>query len=491
MSITKIIYKDIAPGAAADAAVSSSDAQSFCNISLLPTGARVPNLLTGEWHRCGLDGSVEVLNGQAIPFMSTAMSGEDGAFGSPPAVTVTFDSNYTTLGLWFRFSTNTNEFCSSVRITWYQGATQLDQVAFTPDDPEYFAKNTVTAFNKIVIEFLKTSLPYRYAMLENILIGVVRTFSSKRKELTGVDIQTETDLISAELSIDTLSVGINASEDIDYIFQKKQPMEVYHGDGLVGVFYITESKRYSARRYDVDGENALGILDGSAFSATMLSGATFQEAVDDILGSDFEADIDTTLAAVVLSGYIPDCTRREALMQVCFAAGAVVSTYGTDKVKFFTLPDVGGVVPAGRIYSGATIDTAAMVTAVKVTAHIYTAGTPSSSDDYVTVDGITYIHTTAVTTLANPDVTASDKENVIEVADATLVNAANVSAVAARVYDYYARRNTYTGKIRLEGEEPGGYITVPTPWGGSLSGNITGMSIKLTGIMAAECEVVG
>ena len=134
------------------------------------------------------------------------------------------------------------------------------------------------------------------------------------------------------------------------------------------------------------------------------------------------------------------------------------------------------------------MDTSAIVTEVRITAHSYST---SGSGESVTVDGKTYYHTTSVTAKTNPDVTTSTKPNVIEVKDATLVNPSNVATVAQHVYDYYMRRQTHSVKIVMKGEVPGDYVETTTPWGTKITGTITSMGIRLSGIAAADCEIVG
>lgn len=92
---------------------------------------------------------------------------------------------------------------------------------------------------------------------------------------------------------------------------------------------------------------------------------------------------------------------------------------------------------------------------------------------------------------ANPNITASTKPNVIEVKDATLVNSTNVAAVTQHVFDYYMRRQTHSVQIVMDKELPGDYVDTTTPWDDHITGTITSMTIKLSGIAAAECDIVG
>lgn len=484
----RLVYKDIAPGAAADAQVISGDAQSFCSLAQLPVGIDVPKIATLEPDMWILGGGFKIHDNQTIPFWSESMSGADGSFSSAPSITVTFDNQYTSLGVFLRFAPCTGDYCKSVTITWYQGAAQLSQKTFAPTSTSYFCVNTVTAYDKVAISLNATSKPFRYARLEQIMFGVFRVFNAD--ELSSVKILQEINLLSSEIAVNTLNWKLRSAEGIDYIFQLKQPVEAYNGETLVGVFYITGSKRLANKTYEITCEDALGVLDGSSFAAAIFSCKNAAALIGEIIGSDFDVEIDSSFSSATVSGYIPDCTRREALVQVCFAIGAVCDTSGSTKIRIYPAPYSNATeIPDNRVYSGGAVDTEAIVTAVKVTAHTYTAGSGSSGDDVIKIGNETYVHTTAVTTVVNPNVTANDKQNIVEISDATLVSPSNVATVAQRAYSYFTRRDTLNAKIVVTAEKPGDYVTINTPWGTAVTGSITEMTTNLSNTTAAEIKV--
>jgi len=485
----KLIYKDIAPGADTDATVGTSSAQGFCNPSLLPFDAAMPKIATLEPGMWLLGGRYKILNNQDIPFWSSAMSDGNGDFASPPALEVNFDSQYTTLGVSLRFSPNTGDYCTSVSIKWYQGAMLLDAKTFAPRGISYFCANKVTAFDKVVFSFNGTNKPYRYARVSQILFGIVREFGPD--EFSSVKILQEIDLLSSELSINTLEWELRSKSDIDFIFQLKQPVEAYNGSNLVGVFYITDkAKRTSAKSYTILCQDAIGVLDGYDFPAAIYEDYNAVALLHDIVGSDFSLDIDSAFSGAAVKGLIPNCTKREALQQVLFAIGAVCSTAGSRSIRVYpTLASTPAEIPDDRIFVGGSVDTDAIITAVKVTAHTYTPGSGSSGDDVIEVNGTKYVHTTAVTTVNNPNVTATDKQNVIPVENATLVNLSNVADVAQRVFNYYMRRDTLNERIVVGGETPGDCISSSTPWNTMLTGNITSMTTVLSNTTAADIKI--
>ena len=59
------------------------------------------------------------------------------------------------------------------------------------------------------------------------------------------------------------------------------------------------------------------------------------------------------------------------------------------------------------------------------------------------------------------------------------------------VFDYYMRRQTHGVQIVMDKELPGDYVDTTTPWDDHITGTITSMTIKLSGIAAAECDIIG
>lgn len=484
----KIVYEDIAVGAQEDAAVTTTAAEAGSEPQALPAGVETVPISTLELNHWLLGGDRQLKRNQPIGFWSVQMSGETGAFSTPPTITVDFDRQYTSLGIYLWFDTATGDYCSALTIRWYQGGRLLDEADFAPDGPEFFCERTVKAYNQVVIQIKKTHLPYRRARLSRIMFGIIRTF--RRDELRSVKVTEQIDLISAEAAVNTLDFQLDSKSNVDYMFQLRQPVYAYNGEVLVGVFYISDSSRKGESLYGLSCVDAIGVLDDDSVPAAVYTNKPAKALLEEVLDGKFELELDPVLDGETITGYLPDCTRREALHQIAFALRAIVDTSGTDAVRVYRLPDDASeeILP-DRVYAGGSVDTSAVVTAVSVTAHSYSR--TGSGNDTVEVGGVTWYHTTSVTTIANPNITASDKQNVKEIKGATLVNPDNVAAVAQGAYDYYMRRSNQRAKIVMRDEKPGSHVTVPTPWGTQVTGHIVSMNITLSSITAADCEVIG
>lgn len=486
----KLIYRDVAVGADEDASITATGVGALCDTALLPEGVDTPALAVLEKNLWALDGGCALYEAQQIAFLSEALSGADCTFESPPTLRIDFGQQYTSLGVSLIFSQATPEFCAEVEITWYQGATQLAQQTFYPDAPAYFCAKTVEAYSRIDIVLKKTSLPYRRARLDQVLFGLIRIFTGQ--ELGSIRLKLEGHPISAELPASYLDWKLSSTADVGYVFQLKQPVEAYSGNRLLGVFYIDEVPDRSGKgTYTVTCQDALGVLDSYAWAGAMYTEpTTFSAAATAVVGGVFALEIADDVADLPVKGYLPPGTAREALQQLAFAVGAVVDTSGSRKIRCF-LPADGAptVIPERDVLLGAGLKQSAIVTAVTVTYHTYTAGSGSDGDDVVRIGDASYVHTTGSVTISNPNVTPSDIQNTKTVTDATLVNADNAQEVAQRVYDYWMQRKTLNCRMVWADDLLMQRVTMPTPWGEDLTGHLTAATLTLSNLTLADVEV--
>lgn len=484
MSKTVITYKDIAIGAAEDASVSSSNHTQFSDLSSLPFGGLSDEpYITLEHNAWVLNGSRVFRDQNRVSFWSEDLSGADCLFAAPPQITVNFDQKYSSTGISLVFDSATGEYCPFVNIKWYSDGTLLDDMDFYPDGVTYFCSNRVEAYNSIVLTLNATNLPYRRAKLDYIAFGIIRTFGMS--EIRSAKITNETSLSSLELPISRFSFTLDSREDVDFLFQLKQPLEVTNGGNLIGVYYIDKSRKTGAGVYNVESEDSIGLLDdvpfpGGSYLGGISAQALFTQIVDGAFNIQFEIP-DTTVY-----GIIQPCSRREALMQVAFAWGALVSTDGIDGIRVFSTDQVMSEIGSDRVYTGVSVEVGSIVTEVIVTAHSYSIGSGG-----VEIGGQSYIDTTKTYSVRNPNVTATDKENVIKVDNATLVSNGNGQDVAQRLYDYHMKRNSNRAKIVWDGEHLGDLVGLPNIWGSSNTGHIAKMEITLSNTIAANCTSIG
>ena len=482
MSKTSVLYKDIAPGAAEAAVISTEDVLGFCSPALLTEGSPVPPIATLEWGYWGLTGQHVSLENQAPAFWSDKISRQDGTFEDPPVIDITFSEQFSSLGITLLFDTAAEEYCNLVHVDWYRQDTLLASADFAPNTSTYYCQKKVIGYSRIVITLNSTWLPSRYAKLEQIIFGTYRPFGMS--ELREASVINEMNPIAMELPISSFNWTLKSWEDVEYMFQLKQPVEVRNNDSLIGVYYIDSSKRSAKSVYQITCSDALGVLDSDNFTGGIYQDYSAKQLLQDIVGDDFLLTFE--LEDKVLAGVILPSTKREAIQQVLFAWGACASTDGITGIRFFSLPGVPEIIGENRVFRGATAETAAIVTEVQVTAHTYTQAENGGID----IGGIQYNDTKTVYTVTNPNVTASDKRNVVTVENATLISPSIGAETAQRVYEFYLRRNTHHSKIVWDGENLGDCVTIPTPWESTETGNILKTEMKLSNTVVSNCEVL-
>jgi hypothetical protein len=390
------------------------------------------------------------------------------------------------LGITLKFSDDYGVRGTKVLINWYNSSDELiSSETFYPDDTTYFCKNTVENYSGVELVFYETSLPYSRIKLNKILFGIIREFD--KSETRSATLQEEGDSISNTVSTSTFSWVLNSRDDIDFIFQSKQQIDIYDGEDYLTSTYIKSGEQIGERLFNVDAEDIVGLLDLAKFYGKVYSDYPVKTAIEELLGDDFILYLDNSLENELLNGYISaDVTKREALRQICFAIGACVTTMGTDGIAVFPVPTEGiKKLELDEIFQGQSVTTSDKVTAVRLTCHSIAEDTNGG----IEIDGKKYTDTTTVYEKVNPTNVSSDRENIVEVTDMTLVSASNLDKLLEMCYNYNVIRQMMTATIILGDRKIGDLVNIPTLWGAEIVGNIYSMTIKLSNMTVADISV--
>ena len=515
----EVKYIDIPQGAQQTAQVAGAG-QPFSYAQSVAAGAQDTPYATLEPFSWTLDGSRELIPAAPDGFWwSTEMSDGEGAFENPPVLTFTFPTPYPATGLTFTFWPSMNQWCNAVSVSWYNGNALLAQVKACPDSARWTLKQAVEGFDSIRIELLSTNTPYSFAKVQQIQIGHVVWFG--KDELTAVRLLNEADPTLCSLTVDTMTVELRDRSGRDLLPQKNQIMELYRDKSLVAVQYITESRREAQRSYVFSCQSAIGLLDDD-----FLGGMYNAEPVENLLSDVLEGLVyvlDPCFAGRVITGYLPVCTRREALQQIAFAIGALVTTLGGDAICLQPLPEgISCTFDSGKIFTGAKIESTPRLAKVEVAAHSYApsaevetlmdneelhgenllltfdaphydyaiqGGTITGSGanfvtiaaaGVVTLTAKPYIHTTVMYTRRNSKATAAERNNVLTVEEASLVHSSNATEVLDRLNATANLRQKLTQEAVISGHSAGQKVSSVSPWGTQLRGYISAMDSTLT-----------
>lgn len=467
-----------------------------------------------------LDGSLELFPDDPKPeqfgWWSKSMSDAAGVFPAPITLDIGFSQNHSSIGLTLVFEEIGNNYPSAFTVKWYASGTLLAERAVRPDSWYCTVSQAVTDYNRITLTFTGTNRPYRYLKVRDLLFGIIKHFNDTT--LTDVTCLEEIDPISATISINTLDFELHSSDaefsivnpqGVYAYLQKRQPLTVTADSKPFGTFYLDDWEGEEGNLHKMSAIDAIGVMDATTFKGGIyvsVSAATLIEAIMTEVGIAYT--LDTSLSVVLLTGYLPICSHRQALQQVAFAIGAVVDCSRTNLVNITPESSAAAIaVGLGRKIEGGKVKLREYVTGVEVTEHSYVKSTEStelfhdtlaageseitfsepcyeltvtgatiksSGANYavltvattgtVVLSGKRYVDTTRKVGYYAPSLPAGQAVNVKRVEQATLVSASNSAAVAKRVYDYYQRRMEQTFELDLQSEVVGMPVAVTTEY---------------------------
>ena len=310
-----------------DSVPSITDKQEFVNIlDLKKDDIQEVKYSTLEKNYFVLDGSFKNMNGakENMGLWSKSMTDENGNFSVPLVLTIDFtNETHSSLGVTLRFSEL--NYCTHLKVQYYNAENVLlSEKEFYPDNYEFFCEDTVAEYKKIIITFYSTNNPYRYLKLYQIDYGRVIQFTGEN--LTSANLVEELNVLSDELSVNTLDFTIYSQDDNFNILnpkgmysalQERQQIRAFKIANDVkinmGAFYLDTWKNEKYKTMNFSAIDVIGLLDKTDFMGGMYN-STFELVVGEILtsagltSSDYE--IQEELKSVPIIGNIPVCKQR-------------------------------------------------------------------------------------------------------------------------------------------------------------------------------------
>ena len=385
------------------------------------------------------------------------------------------------------------------------------------------------------------------------------------------------DLLCEEIPIDTLEIqcrydrmhrvfapsdygGLQSADGLSFRSRESAASSVldipyatglwyFNDDQYIGKFYVSDARRTGKNVYTITAVSAMGVLDGLTYYGKLFLNQPLSDVLNDIILTDGLRATNTPfltalsesivlsdgLDAVKVSGWIPSCTKREALHHVLFAQGLNIFKAENDAflISRVSASTVGGIDPK-NVYDSGSVDLTDRVKVIEVTEHSFI---PNQNVEYVVlydntetaidmeatvffdaapimVDTITATGTIKITqknencavvsgvgtltgkpyshtshTIARTNNSVIDGET-ITVSDATLVNSLNSNAVADRLFAYYTQRKQMQLPIVLHGERCGLKYGCVSPYGDDVDAYIAAMTINASAIAKADCRMI-
>ena len=223
-----------------------------------------------------------------------------------------------------------------MNVKWYRDTTLLEDQDYTVDDANYFCDTQVQAYNKIVITIGNMTKPNRLLKVFNIDDGITRTFYND--ELENADLIEEITENNQALNINQAELGILPKTTTGVLFQRTLPFSLYRNGVLVGKFFVDASTSNTDKTYyKLRLSDYISMLNDQTYLGGLYNNETVANIVTDILGT-IPYELDSTLGAYTISGYLGIMSKREALREVAFCTNAIVDTSRVEKIIIKPIP---------------------------------------------------------------------------------------------------------------------------------------------------------
>lgn len=332
----------------ADATFSTTSLNTVGNLDDLKNdSAEIEPYATYEPDFWLLDGNYKFIPDTNIHggYVSAIMSPSNPAsdFASAPKIEILFSELQSIEEITLRFSENTGDWSDRISIGFFNGGSTISAAFYTPTSAEFTLTLTVANFNKIEIYFYSQNKAYRYARLNSIDIGEIKTFSGN--SILSAKVVEEVSQLSTELPINTLDLklfspdsGFSIVDPSNFFseLQYKTPMDVYGYINTykiyIGRFYLDTWNSVTEKQAVFTATNVIGLLDkityygiaDSPFARYVIT--NWIEDIFNTAGMDYEIDPELgDLSLSLIWGWLPICSCREALQKICFAIGAYVN----------------------------------------------------------------------------------------------------------------------------------------------------------------------
>lgn len=310
-------------------------------------------------------------------------------------------------------------------------------------------------------------------------------------------------------------------------FTPGDPVYYYYNNVLINKFYLQDVKRAGKYIYDFSCVSAIAILENSVHYGGIYNGA----ALSTILTQIFEGipySIDPIVGQIKIYGWLPYASKRNNLQQITIATGLAIKTKTDGTLHITALSsDNKGSFGENRVVIGGDVEVGTPCTAVQVTEHSYQTSTEeivlfnesfftqevilfpepvhslsitggaivSSSANHAIVQGAglvnlkgkKYLHNTKKITVGT--ITNTSKDNIINVAGATLITSLNSKAVADKLFEVFSKPKAIKNKVLHGNEKAGDVVSVINPY--TLlneSAFLKRMDINMSNLLVSDAE---
>lgn len=446
---------------------------------------------------------------------------DDGTAPWGIQVRLTSPKPVTSPGITIVFDEAGQAWATDIAIRWMRNGVQIDRKQYAPTSTIFYAENTVTDYDQVILIIYAWSLPRRFVRINNVQFGTGVIID----RLMDVSVRQEVSPVGAELAINTLEFTTSIVPGQSFGFQRGQKVDCFFDDQLVGTFLIQAIERPTQNNYTVRAVCYLSMLDAAEHTGGIYvrkSAQALAQEICDVVGAPMSFEATDTM----LTGWLPYASCRENLAQVCFAAGYLCDTSFANVIRIFPVPEEADhILNAQEIFmAGTKISEVELPRSVSLAAHSYAPGDPVSDSDEIfsaektgTIGRVNVVFDAAYGDLSITNGTIIDSGDNYAIIDAgvgcvlsgtpyidikmyqgittaedstkqpvvvdvpSLVSKDNVNNLLNNLYSYY--RNPYSAKLKTtnSGIRCGHMVGIMDTYMGSLLGIVEKMEFRLNG----------
>lgn len=269
--------------------------------------------------------------------------------------------------------------------------------------------------------------------------------STNYTKLKNISFNPEVDITSDSIPLDEFSLDIETTADISSSLMGDD-VKLYDDRGNLWAAYIlTYADRVNADFVHIEAASPYYLLERVNYSPTIwTSPVSISTAIGQLviplaragqgtLVRTIPYTIDSSLSGVTIQGYCPEQNGRERLQWILFAAGAYLQQSFTTNLQIKALGDSPTTIPPNKTFWKPSVTYKERVTSVIVSTYSFSEGTPAQGDEYVEVNGHTYIITASTQELVDSNAPQTALRNKIEIDGMYLINSSNADAILSRL----------------------------------------------------------
>jgi len=308
---------------------------------------------TNEFNFSLLDGSMsempDNLSGYTWGVFGEGMSCQYGVYTTHTKVKQSFQDPHKSKGITLYYYSDCGY---TVRVTWYSdtaGSIVIKSGEYETTSNVGVVRESVSGFRCITVEFLASSIPYRFVKWWSIDFGITRIVTDE-----------EIDIISILEEIDPTSEGISAnimrgiirsknsfvspttSPDFDDMFMEHQMLTIERSDKPFGVFFLEtwEDPYQSGIQFEITAACAISILELYPHMGGMYQNEPVINLLNDIFNKCFSTglvtySIDPVYQDSTVTGWIPIGNCAYALQHIAFALNATVNAARSGDIRIY------------------------------------------------------------------------------------------------------------------------------------------------------------